>query len=172
VIGRRLTTAGTLAALCVVLVVMTIWGVKSATAPLPSLNTSSEPTCSANEVDVQKYVYRKDITVSVYNAGGRQGLAGDTMARFESRSFQAGEVGNAPTGTKVARAEVRTTKQDDPAAQLVAENLGTNVPIVVSEDEMGPGIDVFVGKTFRHLKTDGPSRLKLAAPVTHCVPVT
>ena len=59
------------------------------------------------------------MTVSVYNASDRVGLAERTMAEFEDQGFGAGKVGNAPKGTVVHYAQVWTDDPPDPAVQLV-----------------------------------------------------
>lgn len=168
---RRLTTVATMAVLALILVVMAWWGVQAATKPFPGKATAVEPTCSAAEKVKTTYVRRSQVTVSVYNAGARQGFANLTLHRFEAMGFRAGEVANAPTGTTVPRAKVLTTKHNDAAAELVARALGKGTTVEVTDESFGPGIDVFVGKKLRKLDAKAPHRLKLATPVTSCVPV-
>jgi hypothetical protein len=168
---RQLTTAAALAVGALVVVAMAAWGISAATSPLPSLGSDDPATCSKDEISVQTYVTRKQVTVSVYNAGARKGFANLTLERFERLGFNPGSVGNAPKGSGVTRATVFTTDKDDAAAQLVARTLGKGVPVEVTDDQLGPGVIVFVGPKQRGLNPKAPHRMKLAEPVKSCVQV-
>lgn len=169
--GRRLTTALTMSGLALVLCVMAIWGYHAATRPLPEQTTSNATKCSKAEISKQYYVHRDEVTVSVYNAGARSGFARLTLQRFEDLGFAPGAVGNAPRGAEVRRATVFTTKKHDTAAKLVARTLGSRVPIKVVDQELGPGINVYIGPRLRHLNRSAPKRLKLPQPKETCVRV-
>jgi hypothetical protein len=168
---RQASTAVTLVVAGLVLVAMAAWGFSAATKPLPPLGGSDSTTCSKDEISRQVDVTRKQVTVSVYNAGARKGFANLTLERLEALGFNPGSVGNAPDGTVVTRAKVVTTQQDDAAATLVAQTLGKDVPVEVSDEDLGPGIDVFVGPKQRGLNPAAPLKVKLAHPIETCVPV-
>jgi hypothetical protein len=170
VTGRRLTTAVTLAVLVVVLAAMAVIGFQQLTAPLPDAPAAQE-TCSGAEKEVQKFVRRNEVQVSVFNAGSREGLAGSTLERVEEAGFRAGNSGNAPDGAKVRRAVVWTTEQADRSAQLVALAFGPRTRVRVTEQDLGPGVDVLVGDRFRRLDPKAPRRVKLPEAVENCVPV-
>jgi hypothetical protein len=168
---RSLTTGVSLVVGAVLLCVMAVWGYDAATAPIEdgSTSTSSGPTCAPEDQKVQKYVVRRDVTVSVYNSGRKAGRARATMDQLERAGFKPGEVNNAPDGIKVARASVYTTKADDPAAELVAAALGHDTPVVHSDDEFsGPGVDVVIGDKFKRLDPNAPKRVELPQPRTTC----
>lgn len=168
---RRLTTAVTLSVLVLVLCGMAVWGFEQATKPLPTHEASAKPTCSEAETQVKEFIRRSEIQVSVYNAGKRKRLATTTLTRLESKGFRPGQAGNAPQGSKVALAEVRTTRADDAAARLVALAFGPTVKVVVTDEDLGPGVDVLVGDDFRRLDRKAPARLKLAKPIVTCIKV-
>lgn len=169
--GRRATTAVTLAVMMVVLAAMAVYGFKAATAPLPG-SGDTKKTCSQTETAVKTTLSRKEVQVSVYNAGKRAGLAAGTLDKVESAGFRGGNSGNAPEDAKVRRAAVWTTKPNDPAAKLVALAFGRKTPIVVTKTDLGPGIDVLVGDRFRGLDRSAPKKIKLPAPVSTCVEVS
>lgn len=169
--GRHVTTTATMVVLAVVVVAIGWWGVHELTKPFPERDASAGPTCSAAEKTVTRYVRPDDVTVSVFNAGDRQGFAATTMRRFEARGFHPGSVANAPKRIKVSVAKVYTTEEDSAAAELVARNLGTDVPIKVVGNQWGPGIDVFVGDKLGLLNQHPPSKVKLSEPITNCVRV-
>ena len=169
---RGARTAAVLVGAAVVLVLMAVIGMKTAFKPLPSEVSDDTAPCSASEMDYKTEVFRKEITVSVYNAGGKKGLAGDTLDRLEANNFRPGELANAPDEEPVDGVEVRTTDATSESAKLVALNLGTDVKIVQVDEDYGPGIDVFVGKGFNgDLPRNPPHSVKLAEPVGTCVNV-
>lgn len=170
--GRRMTTTLTMGGLTLVLCLMALWGYHEATKPLPTLHPDTiASSCSNAEISRQKYVTRAEVTVSVFNAGAPKGFAGLTLDRLENKGFNPGSLGNAPKGTKVTKAKVFTTQPNDPAAQLVALAFGKNTPIEVTDNDMGPGIDVYVGPQQRLLDQHAPARLKLAKAIETCVKV-
>jgi len=171
--SRRLTGIATMAALCLVLVVMAWWGIAKATAPFPT-HDSSGTKCSRAETTTKRYARPDDVTVSVYNASKRNGFATLTLQRLESRGFHAGAVGNAPKSllsSPVKKVRVLTTTPDSTYAELVARNLGKDVPIEVVPDTLGPGINVVVGKKMQDLNPKVTTKLKLPNPKTSCVKV-
>jgi hypothetical protein len=168
--GRKITTAVTLVALLLVLVGMAAYGYEQLTKPLPS-RPSAEETCTGAEKEVQGFLKRNQVQVSVFNAGNREGFAGSTLEKIVDAGYRAGNSGNAPKSAEVRRAEVWTTERDDPAAKLVAKSLGRRTKIEVTETDLGPGIDVIVGNKFRGLNHKAPKRIRLADPVEKCVPV-
>ena len=168
--GRKITTAVTLVALLLVLVGMAAYGYEQLTAPLPNRPTAEE-TCTGAEKEVQGFLKRGQVQVSVFNAGSREGFAGSTLEKFVVAGYRAGNSGNAPKSAEVRRAQVWTTDQDDSAAKLVATPLGPRPKIEVTETDLGPGIDVIVGNKFKGLHRKAPKRIRLADPVEKCVPV-
>ena len=166
---RRVTTGITLVVLALVLCVMGYYGVKAALKPFPGGKSSGTPTCSTQEKQVQKVLTRRDVQVSVFNAGNRSGLASVTLDKLETAGFVAGNAGNAPGTAEVRRAVVWTTKPDDYSAKLVALALGPNTQVVVTKTDLGPGVDVLVGNKFHGLDKKAPTRIKLPKPVETCI---
>jgi len=168
--GRKITTAVTLVVLLVVLGAMAVFGFRALTSPLPG-DSSAKKTCSDAEKQVQGFLKRGDVQVSVFNTGNREGLANSTLEEVVAAGFRAGNAGNAPKSAEVRRAVVWTTKPDDPAARLVAQTFGRRTKVEVTETDLGPGLDVLVGNKFKGLNTKAPKRIRLAAPIETCVPV-
>jgi hypothetical protein len=155
-----------------VLAGMAIYGFKKALAPLPGGGPSADPTCSGTEKQVQKFLKRSEVQVSVFNAGTRSGLAGQTLDKVEGAGFKAGNAGNAPGSANVRRAVVWTTTPNDPSAKLVALALGRGTRVVVTETDLGPGVDVLVGNRFNSLDKKAPTRIRLTQPVETCIKVS
>lgn len=152
---RHLTTAVTLAVLCVILVLGAVVGFNALFAPLPGSNdeptATPSPTCEAVPVKKGQRLRSRQVTVNVFNAGSRSGLASATIDKFRARGFRGGEIGNAPSGSKVRRAQVWVTAEEKAAGKLVARQIGPRVPVVTPDEDLAEGVDVVVGDGFRAL---------------------
>jgi hypothetical protein len=159
-------TAITLGVLGVVLLIGATWGWSSVTKPFPG--KVDAPTCVDKTIAVGERVYPVEVTVSVLNAGTREGLAGRTMQLLEDVGFVQGDLNNAPSGTDVANVQIWTTDPASPAVQLVASHLGRGVE-VVRRDTTAAGVVVVVGDDFTDL---GKGRKSMVAESesTICTP--
>jgi hypothetical protein len=166
---RRIITTVVLVALLVVLGVMAAVGVKQALKPFPPGKKEAQSDCSTKEKQVQQFLTRKDVQVSVFNAGSRSGLASSTLDKLQTAGFAAGNAGNAPGTADVRRAVVWTTKDDDYSAKLVALAFGPRTQVQVTKTDLGPGVDVLVGNGFKGLAKKAPTRLRLPKPVETCL---
>jgi hypothetical protein len=167
--NRRLSTAVTLGILFVLLVVGAVLGFKSLFAPIPSNGpSSSRATCTPQKVDAGKRLNAGDVTVSVFNASNRSGLASETLNKLADRGFKAGDAGNAPDGTKVKFVQVWTTTENDAAAKLVALQFGEGTAVRPGED-LGLGVDVVVGPSYKGL-AKAPTSIKTKSTQEVCVP--
>jgi hypothetical protein len=144
-----LRSAIVLSALCVLLVVVGVWGFNAATEPFPGKRDA--PQCVGTPVAAGEKVFPAQVTVSVYNAGKRNGLASRTMGLFRDAGFNAGDTGNAPKDADVAFAAIWTEQPDNPAVQLVASRLGPDV-VIEERDGRGSGVTVLVGDGFEALE--------------------
>ena len=151
---RHLTTAVTLLVLVSILVLGVVLGVKTLFAPLPGSDKATatpSPSCSPKTVRKGQRIRSTQVQVSVFNGGTRSGLADETMRLLARRGFTQGDVGNAPSDAKVTRVRVLTTEKNDMAATLVARQFGRTTRVIVTETDLGPGIDVIVGNKFGKL---------------------
>jgi LytR cell envelope-related transcriptional attenuator len=154
VTGRHVTTAVTLLVLLGILAVGGLVGVRTLLAPVPDSGTptaSASPSCATRTVRKGQRIRARQVEVSVFNGGTRFGLAGKVMSRFARRGFKRGQVGNAPSGTRIKVVQVWTTDRNDTGARLVARQLGRSVRVRVVRADLGPGVDVVVGNGFKHL---------------------
>lgn len=144
----RLRSLITLAVLAVLLLVGVAWGWAAVTAPFPK--AAEVPVCSPTDVPAGTKVYPDEVTVSVANAGTREGLAGRTMSLFTDGGFGRGGITNAPEGTNVPFAEIWTDDPRNPAVVLVRSKLGKRAKVVRRESGL-PGVNVIVGDEFMEL---------------------
>lgn len=169
---RHLTTALTLAVLAGLIAVGAVVGWNTLTASFPtSLSPSpARPACTNRLVDAGKPLRSSDVTVSVFNAGSRPGLAERTLSALTTRGFQPGQVGNAPSGAPVRTAQVWTTTKGDAESRLVALQFGRQTKVHLTNVDLGPGVDVLVGDNFHGL-AKAPQVLKVSKPEKVCVPL-
>ena len=168
--NRRIVSAVTIA-VCIGLLVVGVWfGWQQMSAPLPGDDAPREaaaPQC-AEGVARGEVVRPEDVTVSVYNAGSRSGLADQTRSELAARGFIPGDVGNAPSTLEDVRfVRVLAEQRDDPTARLVALQFGTNTYVEASTLDLGPGVEVVVGDDFVGL-VDAPTKLKARRASSGC----
>lgn len=162
-------SALTLTTLGALLVGGTVWGYQSLTAELPKVN--DPPPCSEWTAKAGSKLYPDQVTVSVYNAGTRGGLAGRTLQALGDQGFAEGEQNNLDRDdkTKVKTVQIWASSPDDPAAGLVASYLGDDVEIVERVGDV-PGILVLVGDGFGGV-VDGRKQIKVAQDTVVCSPL-
>jgi hypothetical protein len=161
-------SALTLFALAGVTLVGAIWGWHAFTEPLPG---SVDPAvCTDSKVAAGSKIYPRQVTVSVFNASDRDGLAGRTLEAFVTAGFAPGASRNAPNGSAVRYAEIWVGEVDDPAAALVQTYLGKRAT-VVTRTPIGPGVTVVVGEDFGELRK-GSVFMTASRDTTVCSPLS
>lgn len=172
--GRReATTAVTMLILCALLAAAAFWGWRSLSAPLPGDGETDVESagCATERMRQGQRLRSVQVRVSVFNGGTEAGLADTTMAALRKRGFKRGDVGNAPTDTAVSRVQVWSTRKTDAAARLVAAQFGKKVRVKITEEDLGPGVDVVVGNDFSRL-TPTPPSIRVGKPQKVCVSST
>jgi hypothetical protein len=164
----HIKTVLTLAVLAVLVLVGVVWGWSAMTTPFP--HTAAPKDCYPTQLQAGDRVSAPEVTVSVYNASERVGLAERTMSAFEDQGFGAGKVGNAAKGTTVLYAQIWTQDRTNPAVRLVASRLGRRAHII-DHAPKGTGVTVMVGPQFLKL-VQGRQSVKVTEPTTICSPPT
>ncbi|GEP37568.1 hypothetical protein NPS01_12310 [Nocardioides psychrotolerans] len=148
----RIRSAATLLSLLALLLAGVAWGWSAMTEPFPE--SAEVSICTDTAVPAGTKVYPDQVTVSVANAGSREGLAGRTMQLLVDAGFGRGQTGNAPSGTDVAYAEIWTDDPENPAVRLLKGKLGRE-STVVRRDTTLVGVTVIVGDDFMRLREGG-----------------
>lgn len=162
--SASLKSALTLAVLTALMLVAAVWGWQAATKPLPS--SKPAPLCTDVTVLTGKQVFRDQVAVSVYNGSDRSGLASATMEQLEERGFVGADSGNAPA--KVDGVEIWSDEPRNAAVRLVARQFkGARV---VSGEELGRGIVVVVGESFKRLRKKEVESVTAVESSTFCSP--
>jgi hypothetical protein len=162
-------TGVTLLVLCGILAVGAWVGWRELFRPVSEDDGTEQSACTSTEVRRGERLSTRAVTISVFNAGTRVGLADRTRNALVRRGFRDGGVGNAPSETEVRRVQVWTTQRRDVAAQLVARQFRGRVPIRVLDDNLGPGVVVVVGNGFDGLRAGAPRALRATKSQSTCV---
>jgi LytR cell envelope-related transcriptional attenuator len=156
----------TLASLALLVVLMALWGWSAMTQPFPG--QTEAPRCLDEIVQPGERVFPGQVTVSVFNASGREGLAGRTLAEFTDAGFGRGHTGNAPPQARVARVAIWSLSPSSPDVRLVASRLGPATQVVRREG-LGVGVTVVVGDAFTRL-VKGPRSVRVTQEAEICSP--
>jgi hypothetical protein len=163
----RLKSLVTLVTLGGLLLLATVWGWAALTEPLPK--KADPPICVERTFAEGDPVTRRDVTVSVWNASNRNGLAGLTLDLFADAGFSRGQEGNAPDAAKVGRVQVWTDlPRRHPAVRLVSGQLGK--VRIVERAPGAAGVLVVVGNEFEELARRGPRKVRAQESVVVCGP--
>lgn len=157
--SERLKHAVVLLALTLIVVVGAVWGAAALVQPFPSSepkdDPSEPPVCTDHQVVKGTRVRPEMVTVTVWNASDRAGLASTTMEQLITKGFVKGDLGNAPEATEVQTVEIWTGDTAGPAAKLVQSWFGPK-SVIVSKPDLGTTITVVVGKDYRSLAQGKP----------------
>ena len=162
---RSILSAVTMTVLVGLLVVGAVAGYRALISPVPDANGSDRhPHPCRHQIAKGDLVRSKDVTVSVFNAGTRSGLAGQTLDQLAARGFIKGKVGNAPDRFASVRfVRVLAPTKKDPVAKLVALQFGPDTLVQAVRRSQGPGVEVVVGDAFVGLaKAPGKLRARTA----------
>jgi len=101
------------------------------------------------------------VTVNVYNATDRAGLAASVAAALERQGFKVASIDNDPLGkTILTVGEIRTGQNGAAGTILVAQRLSG--ARVVQDDRTDASVDIVLGKVFRALTV--PPRAAVPKP--------
>lgn len=109
-----------------------------------------------------------EVTVNVYNATERTGLAGTAASSLQKQGFKIATIDNDPLGkTIVGVGEIRHGPSGLEGATLAAKRLpGARL---VQDDRMDASVDVVVGKKFRAFTVPPKTAVsKAAQPTPRC----
>ncbi|GAA4819060.1 hypothetical protein GCM10025786_27780 [Nocardioides caeni] len=156
----------TLVILAVVFLASITWAWSSVTEPFPE--RAEAAPCTDTLIRAGEEVTPPQVMVTVLNAGGGNGLAGDTMDRLVGAGFGEGDIGNAPADTGTVAAQVWSSDPGDPAAILLASYLGEDVEIV-DQPSGYPGVTIVVGQQFGRV-TKGRAAVTAQSDSYVCTP--
>jgi hypothetical protein len=126
------------------------------------------PTCEDRTVAEGEKLTSNLVTVNVYNASQRAGLANRVGINLQRRGFLAGTVANSTSEVKPGSVAILTDDRDDPRVKLVAQQFG-NVEFAEPDINAPEGVTVIVGDDYKDL-VDAPRDIETDRMITACVP--
>lgn len=127
------------------------------------------PTCENRTVAEGEQLTSNLITVNVYNASQRAGLANRVSINLQRRGFQAGTVANSASEIEPDAVAVLSDDQEDPRVRLVAEQFD-DVEFSEPDIDVTEGVTVIVGDDYEELVEDAAQEIESDRAITVCVP--
>jgi hypothetical protein len=151
----------------VVFVAGLLVGLKLLTA---SADTFEEaPTCENRTIAAGDKLTSNLVTVNVFNASQRAGLANRVSINLQRRGFLGGTVGNSTSEVKPDGVAVLTDDRDDPRVKLVAAQF-EDVEYAEPDIRAADGVTVVIGDGYKDL-VDAEREVESDREITVCVPV-
>ncbi len=128
----------------------------------------SVANASCNGATSNQPLVTSGVTINVYNATARTGLAASVASSLQRQGFKVATIDNDPLGkTILGVGEIRHGPSGLEGALLAAKRLpGAKV---VLDDRMDASVDMVVGKTYRSLKVPPKVAVSKKAKATpHC----
>ncbi len=129
------------------------------------------PTCEARTVAAGEELTSNLVTVNVFNASKRSGLANRLNINLQRNGFLGGQIGNSTSGAKQAAITILTNDPKDPRVKLVAAQFQDKVAYAVPDIAVKEGVVIVVGDAFTKLKGKPVLGIKAETDVTTCVPI-
>jgi hypothetical protein len=126
------------------------------------------PTCENRTVAEGKKLTSNLVTVNVYNASQRAGLANRVGINLQRRGFLAGTVANSTSEVKPDAVAILTDDRDDPRVKLVAQQF-EGVEYSEPDIKIADGVTVVVGDGYKEL-VKAPREIESDRAVTVCIP--
>jgi LytR cell envelope-related transcriptional attenuator len=127
------------------------------------------PTCENRTVAKGEKLTSNLVTVNVYNASQRSGLANRVGINLQRRGFLAGTVANSTSEVKPGGVAILTDDRDDPRVKLLAEQFD-DVEFAEPDINVPEGVTVIVGDDYKELVDDAPREIESDRSITVCVP--
>lgn len=152
-----------------IFIVGSIIGVRLLTAGTEE--AAAGETCTSSVVAAGSALDSNVVTVNVFNASNRSGLANRVLINLQANGFLGGQIGNSTSATKPARVAILTGDQEDPRVKLVAAQFRDDVEYAPADIPVEDGITVVVGDRYRGLKDEAITTIKTDRDISVCVPV-
>lgn len=148
---------------------VTAYGVSLATEPAATAKPVA--TCERQQLAEGEELTSNLVTVAVYNASDRAGLAATVRTSMINRGFMVDTVGNSPSKVVPTNIAILVNDKDDPRAKLIAEQFKGDIEYAPSDIDTKPGvIPILIGQDIAGGVDKAPTSLKLEKSITVCVP--
>jgi hypothetical protein len=150
----------------VLFVVGLFFGFKLLTANADTFDEAA--TCENRSVAKGDKLTSNLVTVNVYNASQRSGLANRVGINLQRRGFLTGSVANSTSEVKPDAVAILTDDRDDPRVKLVAQQF-EDVEYSEPDIKIADGVTVIVGDDYKEL-VKAPREIESDRAITVCVP--
>ena len=164
---NRTHQGSTLFVAVAVFVVAVFVGFKLLTASADTFDAA--PTCEDRTVAEGEELTSNLVTVNVFNASQRAGLANRVSINLQRRGFLGGTVANSTSEVKPDGVAVLTDDRDDPRVELVAAQF-EDVEYAEPDIRAADGVTVVIGDGYKDL-VDAEREVESDREITVCVPV-
>jgi hypothetical protein len=166
---RRLSRMLTLAVAAAIFVIGSVVGFELLTQG--TTEVAQAETCTSSVVAAGSELNSNVVTVNVFNASNRSGLANRALIDLQANGFLGGQIGNSTSATKPNRVAILTADAEDPRVKLVAQQFRDKVEFAAADLAVDYGIVVVVGDDYRGLKKDVVTSVTTDRDIPVCVPV-
>ena len=166
---RRFTRALTLVVAIAVFITGSVVGFQLLTQGTDDVVQAE--TCTSSVVTAGSELNSNVVTVNVFNASTRSGLANRALIDLQANGFLGGQIGNSTSATQPRRVAILTDDPEDPRVKLVAAQFRDKVEYAPADLQVEDGIIVVVGDDYRGLKKDIVTTITTDRDIPVCVPV-
>ncbi len=131
---------------------------------------TATPTCADRTVNAGQQLTSNLVTVNVFNASRRAGLANRVTINLQRKGFLGGQIGNSTSAAKPRAVAILTSDRNDPRVKLVAGQFRDHVTYAASDIRVDSGVTVIVGDSYTGLAKKAHSSVRADQAVTMCVP--
>lgn len=128
------------------------------------------PTCTPKTIAKGAQLNSNAVTVNVFNASNRFGLANRVTINLQTNGFVGGTIANSESAVKPSRVAILTDDPKDPRVRLVARQFKDKVAYRTPDVTVDSGIIVIVGDNYSGLRSKAPTRITTDRDITVCVP--
>ncbi|MCW2841493.1 MAG: hypothetical protein JWR55_2976 [Aeromicrobium sp.] len=166
---RGTRRALTMAVSVAVFVIGTLVGFRLLTAGTE--DAVATETCESSVVKTGSDLNSNVVTVNVFNASNRSGLANRELINLQANGFLGGQIANSTSATKPRHVAILTNDRDDPRVKLVAAQFKDDVEYAAPDVQVEQGVIVVVGDDYRGLKNEARTTIKTDRDIPVCIPV-
>ena len=128
------------------------------------------PTCTNKTIKKGAKLNSNAVTVNVFNASNRSGLANRVTINLQTNGFLGGTISNSESATKPYRVAILTDDRSDPRVRLVAQQFKDKVAYRKPDVTVDTGVIVIIGDDYSGLRSKAPTSIKTDRDITVCVP--
>ena len=128
------------------------------------------PTCTDKTAKKGGKLNSNFVTVNVFNASNRSGLANRVTINLQANGFLGGTISNSESAVKPDKVAILTDDFHDPRVRLVARQFKDKVSYRKPDVTVDSGVIVIVGDNYSGLKSKAPTSITTDRNITVCVP--